>query len=215
LFTIGITPTFAATGYGYIKYADGQEDAKRVISFVEKPDEKTALRYLSEGGYLWNSGMFVWKVSTILNKFKRYLPDIYADLMTIKDSLNTPDEERVLGEIYSNIRSISIDYGIMERADDIRVLPADLGWSDVGSWDMLGAVHSSDELGNVVVGDVICEQTQNCVVYSTDKLVATVGVENLVIVQTADAVLVCPKDRAQDVKRIVEKLKTKGREELL
>jgi mannose-1-phosphate guanylyltransferase len=215
LVTVGITPTFPATGYGYIRFIKNQESVKQVIQFVEKPDLKTAEAYLKTGEYVWNSGMFVWKASVILDKFKTYLPDIYDDLLAISKSFGTEEENAKLNSIYPTIRSISIDYGIMEKSGDISVVPGEFGWNDVGSWDMLGVLHDSDAQGNITVGDTLNIQTNNSIIYSSGKLVATVGVDNLIVVETHDAILVCPKDKAQDVKKIVDALKERNREDLL
>jgi mannose-1-phosphate guanylyltransferase len=215
LVTVGITPTFPATGYGYIRFEKNENVAKKVIQFVEKPDQATAEGYLKTGEYVWNSGMFIWKASVILDKFKQLLPDIYDDLCKIEFAIDTNKENEVLNEVYPKIRSISIDYGIMEKSTNISVVPGDFGWNDVGSWDMMGVLHDADKDGNITVGDTINIQTTNSIVYSSGKLVATVGVDNLVVVETPDAILVCPKDKAQDVKKIVEKLKEQGRGELL
>lgn len=215
LVTIGITPTFPATGYGYIKYLEGEGCAKKVERFVEKPSEELAVKYLKEGGYAWNSGVFVWKVSVILEKFKEFLPDIYEKLCEIEKSIGTSKEEAQVNEIYPTIRSISIDYGVMEKASNIWVIPSEFGWSDVGSWDMMKTLHKEDENGNIKLGDTLTLDTTNSIVFSDGQLVATVGVDNLVVVATKDAILVCPKDKAQDVKKIVDKLKEEKRDNLL
>ena len=215
LITVGITPTFPATGYGYIKYGEGAGDAKPVEKFVEKPPKERAEQYLKEGNFVWNSGMFVWKASTILERFKKLLPDIYADLEKIACSFGTPEEPKVLSEIYPKIRSVSVDYGILEKSDDIFVVFGEFGWNDVGSWDVLGALHPADGDGNVKVGNVFSAESKNCVLYSGGRLVAVLGVDNLIVVETPDAVLVCPKDRAQDVKKITEGLASGGKEEYL
>ena len=215
LITVGITPTFPATGYGYIKYKEADCEVKSVDCFVEKPNLENAKKYLESGNYVWNSGIFVWKASVILEKFKNLLPDIYSDLLKIEEALNTVDEEKILNAVYPQIRSISIDYGVMEKSDNILVVPGEFGWNDVGSWDMLGVLHEADENGNVCVGNSLNIDTKNTTVYSSGKLIACVGVEDMVIVETADAILVCPKNRVQDVKLAVEALKEKGKEELL
>ncbi len=215
LVTIGIEPTFPATGYGYIQYEESKNEAKPVKRFVEKPSFERAVQYLAEGGYVWNSGMFIWKISVILEQFRLYLPDIYEDLMKIGEKIGLSEEEETLSRIYPEIRSVSVDVGIMEKAQDILVVPGEFGWSDVGSWDMLGVLHSKDEGGNVSVGNVVQIDAKDSVFYSSGKLVAAVGVENLIVVETPDAVLVCPKDKAQDVKKMVDRLKSEGKEELL
>ena len=215
LVTIGITPTFPATGYGYIHFEEKAGEVKKVLQFVEKPDIETAKKYISTNAYVWNSGIFVWKASVILNKFKELLPDIYAELEKIADSFGAKDEEKILNEVYPQIRSISIDYGVMEKSKNIKVVPGEFGWNDVGSWDMLGVLHESDCSGNIVVGNSLPIDTANSIIYSSGKLIATVGIENLIVVETPDAIMVCPKDKAQDVKKIVDKLKEQKKEELL
>lgn len=215
LVTIGIQPTFPATGYGYIQYSNVSAKAKPVKKFVEKPDEETAIKYLASGDYVWNSGMFVWKASVILKKFKELLPEVYLYLEKISEAFGKFDEVLRIEKLYPLIPSISIDYGIMEKSDDILVVPGDFGWNDVGSWDMFNALHEVDRNGNIKVGDVLTINSKNSTIYSSGKLVATIGVDNLVVVETADAVMVCTKDKAQDVKKIVDELKAMGREELL
>ena len=215
LVTIGITPTFPATGYGYIHFEENGKDVKKVLQFVEKPDFETAKNYIATREYVWNSGMFIWKASVILNKFKELLPDIYADLEKLAESFGTSEEEKTLNEVYPTIRSISIDYGIMEKSNDIKVVPGEFGWNDVGSWDMLGVLHESDRNGNITVGNTLSIDTKSSIIYSSGKLVATVGIDDLIVVETPDAIMVCPKDKAQDVKKIVDMLKEQKKEELL
>ena len=219
LITIGITPTFAATGYGYIKYEKVESEvAQAVQEFKEKPDTETAKSYVASGNYAWNSGMFIWKASVILEKYKQYIPDIYEDLMKIMDAMDTVDEQKVIQEVYPQIRKISVDYAIMEpcaAAGDVQVIPGEFGWNDVGSWDMMNVLNEEDVSGNVKVGDVIAIDTKNCVLSSAGRLVSAVGVSDLIIVETPDAVMVCPKDRAQDVKLIVDRLNELSRTELL
>lgn len=211
LVTIGIEPTFPATGYGYMEY-DMQSEvlAKPVLEFKEKPDRATAEVYLKRGNYVWNSGMFIWKASTILGAFQKYLPDIYQKLSQIAEHFGRDTESEVLKEIYPQIRSISIDYGIMEKADNVVVIPAEFGWSDVGSWDMFGVLHEKDKYGNIIIGNQINIDTTNTVSYAKNKMVATIGVDNLVIVDTEDALLVCSAKEAQRVKEVVEVLKDRG-----
>lgn len=213
--TIGITPTFPSTGYGYIHYRKGEDEVKKAIEFVEKPNEEKAKQYIASGDYAWNSGIFVWKASTVLEKFKKYLPNIYKDLMKISDSIGTKDEDRILQDIYPQIESISIDYGVMEKADDIWVIPAEFGWNDVGSWDMLNVLHDEDENGNICVGNTVVLNSKNSIVYSSGKMVTAYGIDNLIVVETKDAIMVLPKDKAQDVKKIVDELKAKNKTELL
>ncbi|WP_422444794.1 mannose-1-phosphate guanylyltransferase [Thermoanaerobacterium sp. DL9XJH110] len=221
LVTMGITPTFPSTGYGYIKFDRDKtltaEDktAYEVLEFVEKPDVPKAKTYLESGNYLWNSGMFVWKTSVILSNFERFLPRLYYKMAQIEPYLGTPEEMRYVEEIYPTLPDISIDYGIMERAQEVVVIPGDFGWNDLGSWDSLGSVFPPDENGNIARGDFVEIETRNSIIYSNSRLVAAVGLEDMIVVETSDALLVCPKKKAQDVKKVVEKLKKMGREELL
>lgn len=216
LVTMGITPTFPCTGYGYIRFDKNESSvAKKVVEFKEKPNLATAEEYVASGEYAWNSGMFVWKASVILKEFERLLPDVYECLTKIADAMETDAEKAVIEEVYPTIPSISIDYGIMEKSDKVKVISADMGWNDVGSWDNLGVLYDEDVQGNVFAGDHIAIDTKDCITYSKKRLITTVGVENLIVVETDDAILVCDKKRAQDVKLIVDKLKADGREELL
>lgn len=219
LVTIGIKPTFPATGYGYIRFQQSSEDeAKPVIEFREKPDDETARRYLATGEYVWNSGMFIWKASTILHKYEELIGDIYADILRIGDLMGTDREQAVLDEVYPSIRKISVDYAIMEPSaarGEVLVVPGNFGWNDVASWDMMGVLHTADRDGNITMGDALPIKTTGSVVVSQSRFVATVDVENLVVVETPDAVLVCPKDKVQNVKDVVDMLKTMGREDLL
>lgn len=219
LVTIGLKPTFPSTGFGYIKFDDSDtNNVKPVVEFVEKPDEAIANKYIEEGNYLWNSGMFIWKASLILEKLKENVPDIYEDLYQIGEAMNTSKEREVLNQIYPNIRKISIDYAVMEpcaKGNEVLVIPGDCGWNDVGSFDMMDILHEPDEDKNVFIGDVVGVDVKDSVMYSTSRTLTAVGVDNLVIVETPDAVMVCRKDRAQDVKKIVDELKNRGKKELL
>lgn len=209
LVTIGIKPHFPATGYGYIRRK--RADCLEVEEFVEKPDLETAKQYLESGNYLWNSGMFVWKASVILKQMERLLPDVYACLEKIGQSMGTEREKETITEIYPKIPKISVDYGIMERADNVIVLEGDFGWNDVGSLDTIETLHKPDENGNVMCCESICLDTRGCIGSGKEKLMAFVGVENLIVVETEDTVLVCDKSRAQDVKKIVERLEAEGK----
>ncbi len=213
--TIGIKPTFPATGYGYIRYEDVPSPVKPVKQFVEKPDRARAEEYIASGEFVWNSGMFIWKASLILQKIEKYLPELYKELLCIGDSVGTEREESVIDSVYPEMPSVSVDYGVLEKTDGIFVVPADLGWSDVGSLDMLEAVRPSDGDGNVTVGEAYPLETHHTIIYTGGKPVCTVGVDDLIIVDMPDVLLVCSKERAQDVKKIVEELRAKGKEELL
>lgn len=215
--TIGVKPTFPSTGYGYINFDKSNiinEYSYDVIEFIEKPKFKKAVEYIESGSYLWNSGMFVWKVSKVLDDFKRYLPKLYDKLEILSQYIDK-EEVKMINEIYPTIPSISVDYGIMERSNDVVVVPADFGWNDVGSWDVLGNIFPTDNKGNICRGETITIDSKNSVVYSDDKLLTTVGIKDLIVVSTEDAVMVCPKNRAQDVKFIVEELKEQSKVDYL
>lgn len=217
LVTIGLEPAFPSTGFGYIRYK-GDGEVKPVIEFKEKPDKKTAKKYVEDGSYAWNSGMFIWKASLILKKLKEYVPDIYADLEKIGFAMNTPSEQEVLHNIYPDIRKISIDYAVMEPSaakGDVLVILGDCGWNDVGSWDMMHILHDPDENGNICLGDVVTVDVKDSVIYSSGRTIAAVDVENIAIVETSDAIMVCRKDKAQEVRKIVDVLTKSGRKELL
>jgi len=218
LVTIGITPTFPSTGFGYIKYQPANGDVKNVLEFKEKPDIKTAQQYIDSEEYVWNSGMFIWKASVILEKFKSYIPDIYADLDKIGVAMGTDDEYTVINETYRNIRKISIDYAVMEPSatqGDVLTVPGDFGWNDVGSWDMMTVLHEIDENGNVLLGNTLAVNTTNSICYSSGKLISVVGMNNVVVVETHDAIMICPKDQVQDVKLIVDRMKALGMKDYL
>lgn len=215
LVTFGIVPTSPETGYGYIKQGEAVSDsAYRVAQFVEKPNLPTAESYFSKGGYYWNSGMFLFKASRFLTELGQYRPDILsACKKAIEEAKHDLDFVRVCETAFTECPEDSVDYAVMEKTNDALVVPMDAGWSDVGSFSALWEVSAKDETGNVIVGDVVTDQTENSYIYAQNKLVSAVGVENLVIIETKDAVLVANKDKVQDVKNIVNQLKAKGRSE--
>ncbi len=219
LVTIGITPTYPETGYGYICF---ERDAKlampgvyRVERFVEKPDLETAKEYLSSHRYLWNSGMFVWKASSILANLEQLMPDIYAGLLRIETAVDTPDYETVLETEYQAFRSESIDFGVMEKASEIYTLPGSFGWDDVGSWLAVERINPTNEYGNYIEGDVITIGTERSTICGGKRLIAAVGVEDLIVVDTDDAILICAKNSTQDVKKVIENLKICNRSQLV
>ena len=218
LVTIGIKPEWPETGYGYMergKLADtvGETKVYAVRSFREKPDTATAKAFLEDGGFFWNSGMFIWKISTILNAIERLIPDLYEGLLTIDDSIGTRHEEKVISEVYRNIKPVSIDYGVMEKAPDVFMLEGDFGWNDIGSWDALWDVLDKDKNGNATRGNVISFGTSNSLIYSPEMMVALIGVEDLIVVETDDALLICRRETSQDVRKVVEHLEEKGMKE--
>ncbi len=210
--TLGITPTRPETGYGYIKcHADQTPTgAYGVERFVEKPDLDTAERYLSEGGYLWNAGLFFFRASTMMAEIERQLPRMAALLKEIAASFDDPDGGKAtIDRLFPKMESISIDYGVMEGAQSVQVVPTDAGWSDVGHWAALPSLLDTDEDGNVIRGDVIHIDTQQSVAFNDrpDHVLALVGVEGVTVVTTPDATLVIPTDQAQKVRQIVAQLK--------
>ncbi len=220
LATIGITPNYPETGYGYINFTKGESfkdsaNIYEVLRFVEKPNLEKAKEYLTSGEYLWNSGIFVWKASTILKNFKEYLPEIYEGLQKIGESINTGKYEEVLKKEFPNLPSESIDYGIMEKAKNIYVIPGNFGWDDVGSWLSLERINKTNQDGNVITGNVISIKTKNTIIQGSDKLIATIGLEDIVIVDTDDVTLICHKDNTQEVKEIINNLKICNRNEYL
>jgi len=223
--TIGIRPSRPETGYGYLKVGPrlarrgrgkGAGPAHKVERFVEKPDVVTAARYLADGGYLWNSGIFVFRADVILDEIARAMPVLGEQLDVIGASLGTPAYRRTLRRVFPDCPSISIDYGVMEKSKRIVVVPADFGWSDVGSFAALSDVRPTDHLGNVAEGDAIVIDGRNDVVVAAGgRPVVVVGMEDVIVVDAGDAVLVCRRDRAQDVRKAVEELARRGREEVL
>lgn len=217
LVTIGITPDYPETGYGYIKFdprkTEGQ--AYAVERFVEKPSLEVAKEYLSTEEYLWNSGMFIWKVSSILKNMQKYMPDTYESLIKIKEAIGTPQQNSILEKEFHNMQSQSIDYGIMEKANDIYILPGTFGWDDVGSWLAVERIKKTNEFGNAVSGNIITVDTHNCIIQGDKKLIAIVGMEDTIIVDTKDATLICAKDSAGDIKKVTENLKICNRNEYI
>jgi mannose-1-phosphate guanylyltransferase len=221
LITLGIKPTFASTGYGYIQKGEEIAELKnhniyKVKTFAEKPNFDTAKRFLESGDFFWNSGMFIWKTSTILEEIKEKLPEIYQGLLEIKNSIGTSKYAEKVDEVYRRIRSISIDYGVMQSAENVFVIPADMGWNDVGSWETVYEISEKDK--NKIAGDfedLINVESSECFVHSPEKVVALVGMKNVLVVDTGDALLICKKSHSQNVKDVVDQLHKKGLDELL
>ena len=217
--TIGVMPTHAETGFGYIRLGarlprPGADAVHDVGGFYEKPDRPTAERYVASGEYLWNSGMFFLTAQRMLEEARRHLPALGA---LLDAAVAAPDPEKVIASAYADAPSISIDHGIMEKAGGLRVIPGAFGWNDVGSWAALPALRAPDERGNVVIGGAVLLDGEGNIVVADEgaPYVGVLGVRDLVVVATKDAVLVIPKDRAQDVRRIVESAKQSGRDDLL
>lgn len=214
LVTFGIEPSHPETGYGYIKAASSEASAQDVEKFVEKPDLKTAESYLAEGGYYWNSGMFLFKASRYLEELKSFRPEMYdICLQSFKQRSTDMDFIRIDEEVFSTCPDDSIDYAVMEKTQDAVVVPMNIGWSDVGSWSSLWEVSDKDGAGNVTRGDVLALESQNCLVRSEHKLVACIGLEDMLVIESDDAIFVAPRDKSQEVKKVVNQLKAEGRPE--
>lgn len=213
LVTVGINPTHPATGYGYIQFESHRDDhpeqpqAFRVKTFAEKPDIETAERFIDSGDFLWNSGMFVWRVDTILDNLQRFVPrtfEAFDRLRKLPIGVEQADAER---EAFETSQSISIDYAVMERADHVYVVPGSFGWSDVGDWRAVYDLADKDEEGNSLVGEVIVHNASRCLVRAADgRIVVLVGVHDVLVIETEDATLVCKRDQSQQVKNVVEYL---------
>jgi mannose-1-phosphate guanylyltransferase len=222
LVTLGIKPASPSTGYGYIKQGEslGRVDGFevfRVGRFTEKPGAETAIHMVESGEYSWNSGMFIWRVERILEEFERQMPEFYTQLAEVEATLGTPGYKPTLARVWPQVTRQTIDYGVMEGAGDVAVIPADIGWSDVGSWASLLELLPADEDGNTVVGPHVGIDTRDTLVFNRNgkRLVATIGVQDLVIVDTEDALLVCPREREQDVREMVQLLRSEKRNEYL
>lgn len=209
LVTIGITPSRPETGYGYIQIDDrGVEDEiYKVYTFAEKPNYATAVRFLESGDFFWNSGMFIWMTDAILDEMKIHLPELYEGLEQVEKVLNTQEYEKTLNHVYGQLRNISIDYGVMEKSNKVFLTKGNFVWSDVGSWEEVYQLFEKDADGNAVKGNVFTDMTVDSLIFSPNKFTAAIGVENLIIINTNDAVLVCRRDHSQDVKKIVDHLK--------
>ena len=211
--TLGIKPSRPETGYGYIEYGKpaAENGVFKVASFKEKPDLDTAEAYLKSGNFLWNAGVFIVRADHILNELKNQQSKLYNGLMKLAPHIATDDYETQLQVIYETLPSVSIDYAVMENANDVSVIPLECGWSDVGSLSSLDGVLEQDDANNQVAGKTIALDTQNCtLIADEDHVVATIGLKDMVVVHTRDATLVVPKERAQEVRQIVALLKEKG-----
>lgn len=222
LVTLGITPTRPETGYGYIE-ADAElrgSGPYPVRRFVEKPSRDKALKFLAAGNFYWNSGMFVWRADVILDQILAHMPTLAARLaeLTFTADVWAPEDLKPqIARLYQEVAPESIDFGVMEKADNVMVIPTNFGWSDVGSWNALPEVIPGDDDGNLAINtrQLVTIDATGCLVYGSDKVAALIGVRDLVVVDCPDALLVCPKGRAQDVKKIVEELERQGRKDYL
>lgn len=225
LVTVGIKPTFPHTGYGYIKMGKiwkklNGEDIFRVEKFTEKPDLATAKKFIESGRYLWNAGIYIFKISAFLEALAKHSPKTSELLKRIEEAIGEENEEKVLKGAYHEAEDISIDYAVAEKAKNMLVVPGEFGWSDIGDWKIVYDLSPKDKNGNVIIqerekGEFISVDTENCLIHLSDQLVAAVGVKDLVIVDTPNAVLVADKKRAEEVKKLVKLLENEGRLEHL
>ena len=215
LMTIGVQPTHPATGYGYIKVGDSLAIpaaplARQVTQFTEKPQAEVAAQFVASGAYLWNCGIFVWRVATIVEELSTHMPDLWQRLVAYTQATQAGVDAEMLQASYAQLPNVPIDIGVLEKSARVGVLPVTWAWSDVGSWRALTDLHPQDSAGNIVVGQHIGRDSTGLIVYSPELLVATIGVADLIIVQTDDVLLICPKDRDQEVREIVQFLQQRG-----
>lgn len=225
LVTVGITPTFPSVGFGYIKISDeiGRADTRlsvfKVSSFTEKPNEPTARAFISTGKYFWNANMYVWQVSTLLEAFKKHMPEMYEQTRSLT-TVSNDDFHDLLKDIYNKAESISIDYAISEKADNLVLIPGDFGWNDVGDWKVVHELGKKDLAGNVVssTGEnihTLAVNSHNNLIHTDGRLVALVGIDDLIIIDTPNILMIAPKSKSQDVKKLVDRLKEEKREDYL
>lgn len=222
LVTVGIKPTFPHTGLGYVEVGEkiGGKDVFKVISFKEKPDLATATDFVAKGNFFWNSGIYVWSIPSIFAAFQKYSPGIYSLIDTIFNGIGTANEKEIIQKVYDQVESMPIDTAVSEHADNLLLVPANFTWSDVGDWKVTYDLKDKDENGNVVEtfgekGWHLSVDTKNCLIESENRLVATVGVSDLVIIETEDCLVVCSKDKAQDIKKVVNALKEQKKDSYL
>ncbi len=218
LVTMGIKPTRPEMGYGYIEInakckmqnvkfkIQNSKEVYTVKRFTEKPDRGKALKFMKSGRYLWNSGMFIWRTSIILEAMRKHMPKLYRGLLEIQKALGTKKEKRTIERIYGKLDKISIDYGIMEKAKNTLVVKANYLWDDVGNWQALERILPKDREGNITKGEICSLDTRDSIILSDKGMVGTIGLKNLIVVSTKDATLICPKDRAQEVKELVHRI---------
>jgi len=209
LVTIGIVPTRPETGYGYIQIDEESENQNvfKVLTFAEKPNYATAVNFINSGDFFWNSGMFIWKIETILNEIKQHMPDLYEGLHQIKEKINSPEYLTALASIYGQLRRISIDYGIMEKSENVFLVKGKFNWSDVGSWEAVYQLGEKDKDGNVKTGTIYTDMVLDSYIYSPEKFTAVIGLDDIIVINCNDALLICKRDKAQDVKNIIDYLK--------
>ncbi|MFA6598751.1 MAG: mannose-1-phosphate guanylyltransferase [Ignavibacteriaceae bacterium] len=209
LLTIGIPPTRPETGYGYIQIDENEseENIFKVLTFAEKPNYDTALNFVQSGDFLWNSGMFIWRVDAIINEIALLMPELGEALTNIAAAFKTAEFEKILLEEYGQLRSISIDYGIMEKSHKVYLTKGKFTWSDVGSWEEVHQLSTKDKNDNALIGNVYADKTLDSYIYSPKKFTAVIGLDNVIVINTDDALLVCNRENAQEVKKVVDYIK--------
>ena len=209
LVTIGIKPSRPETGYGYIQIDERtvSENIFKVYTFAEKPNYATAVRFLESGDFFWNSGMFIWRADSIIEEIGIFMPDLFEGLQTVKSDIGKPQFESALSNVYGKLRNISIDYGIMEKSQKVYLTKGEFSWSDVGSWEEVYQLSEKNGSGNATVGNVYVDMTIDSYIYSPEKFTAVIGAENLIVINTEDALLICRRDQSQEVKKVVDYLK--------
>ncbi len=218
--TIGITPSYPATGYGYIQVEKELEDGDKIRQFkvkrfVEKPNYELASSYLKQGGFYWNSGLFIFKISVFLKAVKVFAPELYHDLRKIQADMGNPSFEKTLDTVYRAVEGISVDYGIMEHAQNIYLVEGNFSWNDLGSWESVYVYSEKDENRNAGSGETVFLNTKNSYVYGDDGVVALIGLEDIIVVRDGNATLVCKREKAEEVKQIVEQLKKNNKDRFL
>jgi mannose-1-phosphate guanylyltransferase len=216
--TLGIVPTYPETGYGYIQYLEDayfsddeySKQIYKVKTFAEKPILDVARVFLESGDFLWNSGMFIFRADVMLHQLQKYLPDLYDQLIKIENEVHTPDFNRKLENVYARIKGISIDYGVMEKSRNVYVIKSEFRWSDLGSWDEVYRLRSKDDNSNSVSGETFIKDSYGNLIISPKGFVGVIGAKDLIIVNTKDGLLICHRDRSQEVKEIVDYLRRKG-----
>lgn len=222
LVTVGINPTFPHTGYGYIQRGNRIEDAKSsrgayvVSRFYEKPSLQRARTYFSSDQYYWNAGIFLWRPDVLLRAISDHMPELYSGLMEIDDAIGSSRESAVVQKVFDTLESISIDFGVMEHVKNAVVVDAEeFGWNDIGSWDAWAEHFETDDKGNLIRGEALLIDSADCIVHSEHRLIAVLGAEDLVVIDSGDAVLVCPREHVQNVKKVVTELAERGRNDLI
>ncbi len=217
LITFGIIPTRPDTGYGYINFEKAEVESKihKVIKFVEKPDIDKAKSYLKSGDYSWNSGMFVWRADVILDEINEHLPELSKELDKFDKSIRAKSLSDSLEILFNSIKGISVDYGIMEKSDKVFMINGEFDWSDVGSWETVYELSKKDKSNNAIIGDVHTDKTKGSYIYSPEKFTSVIGLENIVVIDTEDALLVCNRENVQDVRNTVEYLGKNKKDDLI